>query len=171
MAKPWGKYEIDYLDHPKFRALNGNAIVLWLEAKNHCDKFQTDGRFPLAIAKTFRYFSAKAVELLSRSCGVKPNGDAYAALWVLQDIGGVGYYVMHDYLDHNDCREAVLERMADAEQRAELRRLRDRERKQRERETRKSELDRLRNVHGTSADSAERPPLNINSYINSGRRN
>lgn len=81
MSKPWAKYEIDYLDHPKFRALNANAIVLWLEAKNHCDKFHTDGRFPVAVVRTFRYFSVKSVELLTRSCGVKPNGEQYSALW------------------------------------------------------------------------------------------
>jgi hypothetical protein len=80
MPKPWGKYEIDYLDHPKFRALHANAIVLWHEAKNYCDKFQTDGRFPKEIVKTFRFSTAKAVEQLERSCGVKPNGDPYAPL-------------------------------------------------------------------------------------------
>lgn len=115
MAKPWAKYEIDYLDHPKFRALNANAIVLWLEAKNHCDKFQTDGRFPALTVRTFRYFSVKAVELLSRSCGVKPNGEQYAPLWESQEIGGVRYLTMHDYLEHNDCRDRVLDRIAKAE--------------------------------------------------------
>lgn len=157
MAKPWGKYEIDYLDHPKFRALNANAIVLWMEAKNHCDKFQTDGRFPVAVVRTFRYYSVKGVELLTRSCGVKPNGEHYAALWGAIDIGGVRYYVMHDYLDHNDCRDEVLARIADAETRAELRRLKDRERKQQDRADRKAALDKLKNGDGSSAESADSP--------------
>lgn len=157
MAKPWAKYEIDYLDHPKFRALNANAIVLWLEAKNHCDKFQTDGRFPVSVAKTFRYYSTKGVALLTRSCGVKPNGDPYAALWVEIDIGGVGYYVVHDYLDYNDCRDEVMARIADAETRSALRRIKDRDRKLKEREARKAELDAARNGGGTSVDSADVP--------------
>lgn len=157
MSKPWAKSEIDHLDHPKFRALNANAIVLWLEAKNHCDKFHTDGRFPTAVVKTFRYFSVKGVELLTRSCGVKPNGDQYAPLWKPLNIGGVSYYVMHDYLDHNDCRDEVLARIEAADNRAELRRLRDRERKQKERDAVKLELDRLRTPRGSSAESTDVP--------------
>jgi hypothetical protein len=115
MAKPWGKYEIDFLDHPKFRALHANTIVLWLEAKNYCDKFLTDGRFPVSIEKTFRHYSEKAVAQLTRSCGVKPNGEPYTPLWEAQDIGGVAYHVMHDYLLHNDCRDVVQRRIAKAE--------------------------------------------------------
>lgn len=157
MAKPWAKYEIDYLDHPKFRALNANAIVLWLEAKNHCDKFHTDGRFPSSVVKTFRYFSAKGVEMLTRSCGVKPNGEHYAALWVPMDIGGVSYYVMHDYLDHNDCRDEVMARIEASNNRAELRKLRDKERKQKERAALKSAVDTLRTASGQRADSADSP--------------
>jgi hypothetical protein len=140
MPKPWGKYEIDYLDHPKFRALHANAIVLWHEAKNYCDKFQTDGRFPKEIVKTFRFSTAKAVEQLERSCGVKPNGDPYAPLWMAQDIGGVAYYVMHDYLDYNDCRDEVLARLADADERAALRRQKNKARQQRFREVRQETL-------------------------------
>lgn len=157
MPKPWAKYEIDYLDHPKFRALNANAIVLWLEAKNHCDKFQTDGRFPVSVVKTFRYFSAKAVALLIRSCGVKPNGEQYAALWVPMSIGGVPYYVMHDYLNHNDCRDEVMARIEASDNRAELRRLRDKDRKKRERAALKSAVDALRTGGGHDADSADSP--------------
>ncbi len=115
MPKPWGKYEIDYLDHPKFRALHSNAFRLWWEVKNYCDKFHTDGLFPCEIVKTFRHFSVKNVGQLTSSCGQKPNGAMYAPLWDALDIGGVPHYRMHDYLDHNDCRDVVLARIEKSE--------------------------------------------------------
>jgi hypothetical protein len=115
VSKPWGKYEIDFLDHPKFRALHSNAFRLWWEVKNYCDKFHTDGLFPRDIVNTFRHFSLKNVSQLTTSCGQKPSGELYAALWDSLDIGGVAHHRMHDYLDHNDCREVVLARIEKAE--------------------------------------------------------
>lgn len=117
MSKPWGRYEIGFLGGSKFRALNANAICLWWEIKSYCDEHLNDGRFPQAIVKTFRFYSAKALEQLRRSCGVKPNGDPFAPLIDTQEIGGVPYYVMHDYLDHNDCRDAVEARQRIADER------------------------------------------------------
>lgn len=115
MAKPWGRIEIGFLGHPKFRALNANAICLWLEGKSYCDEHLNDGRFPCSIVRTFRFWSDKAVGMLTTSCGVKPSGDLYAPLWQQQDLGGVSHFVMHDYLDHNDCRDVVMARKDKAE--------------------------------------------------------
>lgn len=144
MAKPWGRYEIGFPRHPKFLALTGNAFALWWEAKNYCDEHHTDGLFPREALRTFRFNGSKSVEVLTRSCGLKPNGDAYAPLWETLDIGGVPYYRMHDYLVHNDCRDDVLERLDDAEQRAELRKLQARKRKQAERQRRSEQIAALK---------------------------
>lgn len=123
--KPWAKLEQNYINHQKFLALTANAICLWHEGKNYCDMHQTDGLIPKMALKTFRFSSGKSIEALTRSCGLKPNGTAYAPLWEPIDIGGVLHYRMHDYLDHNDCRDAVLDRL----HRADEERERDRERK------------------------------------------
>lgn len=123
--KPWARIEINYINHPKFLALNANAISLWHEGKNYSDMHHTDGMIPREALKTFRFNGAKGVALLTRSCGLKPNGEPYAPLWEAMDIGGVPHFKMHDYLDHNDCREVVLARLAAADEERE----RDRERK------------------------------------------
>lgn len=125
MAKPWARIEQNYINHAKFLALNANAICLWHEAKNYCDMQLNDGMFPRAALKTFRFNGAKAVEMLTRSCGLKPNGEPFSALWEHVDIGGVPHIRMHDYLDHNDCREKVQARMRAVEEERE----RDRQRK------------------------------------------
>lgn len=127
--KPWSKLEIGYLNHPKFLALNANAICLWHEGKNYCDTHHTDGLIPRDAMKTFRFRGAKAIALLLLSCGLKPDGTAYAALWSQHDVG----FRMHDYLDHNDCRDAILARMEQAEESRDV----DRQRLKRWREKKK----------------------------------
>jgi hypothetical protein len=119
LAKPWAKYEIGFLRHAKFLALTSNAICLWLEAKSYCDEHLTDGLFPRTALRTFRFNGSKSVDSLMRSCGLKPNGDAYAPLWEAVDIGGVSYVRMHDFLLHNDCREVRQKGMAAADARRE----------------------------------------------------
>lgn len=120
MAKPWARLEQNYINHPKFLSLTSNAICLWMEGKNYCDMHQTDGLIPREALKTFRFNGAKSMALLLRSCGQKPNGEAFAPLWERHQIG----FKMHDYLDHNDCREKVLERIARADEERERDRLR-----------------------------------------------
>lgn len=162
MSKPWGRYEIGYINHPKFRALNQNAICLWWECKNYCDEFHTDGLVPCSVVRGFRFHGAKAVDLLTRSCGMKPNHQSYAPLWERIDIGGVCYYRMHDYLDHNDCRDKVMDRIAKAEERREE----DRKRKAAARDAKRvhadkcadipadNDADTVRTVHGIRGKSA-----------------
>ena len=112
--KPWAKVEIGYMDHPKFLALSGNAISLWHEGKNYCDKFNTDGLIPRDALKLFRFAGKKSIDMLTVSCSTpKPDGSPYAPLWEVHLVG----YRMHDYLDHNDCRDAVLARMEHADER------------------------------------------------------
>jgi hypothetical protein len=110
VAKPWGRIELDYINHDKFKAINANAICLWHEGKNYCDLRLTDGLIPTATAKHFRFHSKKAIEMLTTSCGPKPGADQpYAPLWEV--VSGFGWK-MHDYLEHNDCRDEVQERLA-----------------------------------------------------------
>ena len=124
MPKPWAKYEIGFIRHAKFLCLSGNAIALWWEGKNYCDEHLTDGFFPREALRTFRFRAPRSVELLMQSCGVKPNGEAYAPLWDAIDIGGVPYIRMHDYLLHNDCREVVQKRMQAADEKTQANRTR-----------------------------------------------
>jgi hypothetical protein len=107
--------------HPKFLALNGNAIGLWHEGKDYCADHNTDGLIPLYALKTFRFAGKKTIALLATSIGLKDDGTRYAPLWETHDVG----YKMHDYLDHNDCREAIIARMEKADEH----RLLDRRRK------------------------------------------
>lgn len=141
MGKPWAKYEIGFLRHAKFLALTPNAICLWLEAKSYCDENFNDGIFPRTALQTFRFASPKSVQALILSCGQKPSGQPYAPLWEAIDIGGVPHYRMHDYLEHNDCRDEVLERLQDADDKAELRRLANRDRQREARAKRKARLE------------------------------
>lgn len=146
MAKPWARLEQNYINHPKFLALNANAICLWLEGKNYCDMHQTDGLIPKEALKTFRFHGVKPLSMLIRSCGLKPNGTPFAPLWDIHTIG----YRMHDYLDHNDCRDAVLARIA----RADDERERDRQRKAAAREAKAEKSARTSggNPTGLSGD-------------------
>ena len=143
MAKPWGRIELGYLNHPKFLALNANAICLWHEGKNYCDAHQTDGLIPTGALKAFRFRGQKSVEGLMTSCGQKPGGAPWAPLWEVHAVG----YKMHDYLDYNDCREVVLARLQDAEDAAALRKVANTKRQAEFRARRKEELAApLRNV-------------------------
>lgn len=128
--------------HPKFLALNGNAIALWDEIKDYCDEHHTDGLVTHEAFRTFRFHGKKSMALLTTSCGLKPDGTPYAPLLEAHPVG----FKMHDYLDHNDCREAVLARMEAAEGRRDADRARKAEWRARKRD--KAEMSRGTN-HGT----------------------
>jgi hypothetical protein len=164
VAKPWAKLEIDFIDHPKFRALNSNAICLWLEAKNYCDKHATDGLLPTHAVKGFRFAGKKSIQMLLTSIGQKDDSGAmYQPLWVTHPVG----YKMVGYLDHNDCREAVLARMDDADQVKELRKLKNKERQAAFRRKRQQELDdlerRLQNNGPPNGVTERRVTLDVTS--------
>lgn len=110
MAKPWARYEVRWIKHDKFKALPANAICLWVEGKDYADDNLTDGLLPLYVVKHFRFFSKRNIDLLLKSIGAKHagGGDVYAPLWEPHPLG----YKMHDYLDHNECREEALARIA-----------------------------------------------------------
>lgn len=111
--KPWARYEVGFINHDKFRAITPNAIGLWLEGKNYADDKLTDGRLPDYEVKHWRFHSKKSVALLTASCGLKPGtATPYAPLWEVVPAFG---FQMHDYLQHNECREKALIRIANAE--------------------------------------------------------
>lgn len=157
--KPWGRYEIGYLEHPKFVDLTSNALGLWWEGKQYCDANLTDGLIPIGRVKTFRFKGAKSIEMLTNPCRTpKPDGTPYAPLWEAHPVG----YKMHDYLDHNDCRETVLARQgAAAERRAADRQRqadwRAREKERRHSVTRDNNRDALRDGHVAVTPSTETP--------------
>jgi hypothetical protein len=159
MAKPWGRYELGYLDHQKFLTLNANAIALWWEGKNYCDTHHTDGLIPAEKVKQFRFKGAKSIGLLTTSCGVKTDGvTAYAPLWEVHPVG----FKMHDYLDHNDCRDKVLARMDAADERRDADRRRQADWRAREKERRANERrvshDVTRDANVTVTPSTEAVP-------------
>jgi hypothetical protein len=51
VGKPWARLEQNFINHQKFLALTSNAICLWLEGKNYCDMYQTDGMIPKIALK------------------------------------------------------------------------------------------------------------------------
>ena len=135
MAKPWARLQQNYINHPKFLALGPTAICLWHEGKNYCDMHQTDGLIPRDALKTFRFSTKQALDALLRSCGDKPGGEPWAPLW--ERAGTVGFK-MHDYLDHNDCRDEVLARIEQKDKE----RAADRERKKHARAAKKQKAER-----------------------------
>lgn len=144
--KPWARYEVGFIDHPKFKALNANAIGLWIEGKNYCDRNMTDGLIPTHTVKQFRFYSRKAVDSLMVSCGPKNEQEVYAPLWEVHALG----YKMHDYLDHNDCRQAVIARIEKSEDRAEQAKVRVRNWRERQKNAPVSQ-DVTRNVRDANA--------------------
>lgn len=111
MGKPWARLEIDFMYHPKVSNLSLSAGWLWLECKNYCDKWHTDGSIPMPEMKRFRRYAPKFVHELTHSAGQKHDGTAYAPLLEVHPDG----YQMHDYLEHNDDREVVLARIEQAD--------------------------------------------------------
>lgn len=141
MGKPWARYEVGFIGHVKFRALTSNAICLWIEGKNYCDENMTDGLIPTHIAKQFRFYSRKSVDLLVSSCGPKNEHERFAPLWGPHPVG----FKMHDYLEYNDCRDEAMARVEDANITREIRKAANRERQAKFRAQRKAQLEALRN--------------------------
>jgi hypothetical protein len=98
----WMRLEVSYIDHPKLLALSDGAFRLWHEGKSYCEKHLTDGLIPRSAARGFRCFTAARLkELQSAVPGYQHP------LWEAHDAG----FTMHDYLDHNDCRDVAMRRI------------------------------------------------------------
>lgn len=133
--KPWAKYEVGFINHDKFRAITPNAICLWLEGKNYADDKHTDGLLPEYEVKHWRFYSKKSVALLTTSVGLNPRTDqVYFPLW--DAVEGFGFK-MHDYLDHNDCKEEVQARIGKADEDRKRRATNQKEWRERQKEDRR----------------------------------
>lgn len=137
MAKPWSRYQVGFINHPKFLVLSGNAILLWLEGKNYADEHLTDGYLPLAVVKGFRFYSPKAMQQLRQSAGPKNAAaeEHYAPLWEPHALG----VKMHDFLEHNEPADAHRARMQQAEKSKDGHRERMREWRERRRTNRRGD--------------------------------
>jgi len=145
MAKPWARYQVGFIDHPKFQQLPSNAICLWIEGKNYADEHLTDGYLPASAIKKFRFYSKRNADLLLTSIGAKNAiGSTYAPLWKRVE-GGVQ---MHDYLAHNEDANSIKARQEKADQK----RQEDRQRKQEWRERREAERRTGERRQAASAD-------------------
>jgi len=105
---PWVRIDENAMDDPKLIALSANAFRLWCEGQSHCQKFLTDGLIPLSVLKGLRYYSSASLKLLT-SILVPGKGP----LWHLTETG----VQVHDYLDWNDSRAAVLKAREEAKAR------------------------------------------------------
>lgn len=98
----WMRLEVSYIDHPKFVKLTDGAFRLWHEGKSYCEKHLTDGLISTEAMNGFRYINPRRLEELQTAI---PG--YLAPLWEVHPVG----FKMHDYLDHNDCRDVQLKRI------------------------------------------------------------
>lgn len=98
---PYATFDDKFADHPKVAGLSDAAFRLHVSGILYCARHLTDGLMPAdevpRLVRKFRPASLK--ELLDRG--------------VWRDVLG-GAYAIHDYLDWNLSREAVLKRRDDA---------------------------------------------------------
>lgn len=105
----WVRIDDNIIDHPKFLALTPLAFWLWVEGLTYCQKHLTDGRIPRPVLKGMRHYSPAALKLLT-AAQVPGKGP----LWHIQQDGTI---LVHDYLDHNDSAQLILEKRAAAKER------------------------------------------------------
>lgn len=149
------------MDHPKFSVLSSSAICLWHSAKNYCDKWHTDGLIPTPEMRRFRFFAPKFLAELLASAGPKSDGSVYLPLLEAHPVG----YKMHDYLDHNDCRDEVLARLKDAADAADLRKVGNKDRQAKYRADRKAKVASVVSVASSVTDVTRDTPRDSHSDI------
>lgn len=120
---PWVRLDENIIDHPKFIALTPLAFWFWVEGLTYCQKHLTDGHIPRPVLRGMRHYSPSALKLLA-SVVVPGKGP----LWHVETDGSVR---VHDYLDHNESRDTVLEKRAAAKDRMSRNRSTVRSREQR----------------------------------------
>jgi hypothetical protein len=106
---PWVRIDENIIDHPKFIALTPLAFWLWVEGLTYCQKHLTDGHIPKAVVRGMRHYSPAAMAKLT---AVLVSGKG--PLWSTDSHGDVH---VHDYLTHNDSREEILAKRANARDR------------------------------------------------------
>jgi hypothetical protein len=125
----WGRLDDQANGNPKLLALSDAAWRMWGCALIYCQSQLTDGFVPTPAIHTFGVQARDKEKVADELCATQVRG--YAPLWARVEGG----YQLHDYLQWNDSRQAVL-----------AKRHRDRKRKG-------FHDDSARNPHGTGADS------------------
>lgn len=96
----WVKLDDKLWSHPKFGALSGDAVRLWMFALCWCNQHETDGGIPRVTVRVLGGAPDAAAELCD------------AGLWHETDNG----WQIHNYLDHQPSREELVrKRKAKAE--------------------------------------------------------
>jgi 5-methylcytosine-specific restriction endonuclease McrA len=91
---PWVRIDENAMEHPKIASLSDGAFRVWMQGLAHCQKFLTDGVITAPAVRTLRFYTPKRrAELLD------------VRLW---EDDGDGAVRVHDYLQWNDSRDAVL---------------------------------------------------------------
>ena len=94
---PWFRLDDAAMYHPKVSALSDGAFRLWIEGGVYCTRHLTDGHITDLALRSFRYATKPRIQEL-----------ATVHLW---DVGeAAGGYVMHDYLDWQEPKAAIVER-------------------------------------------------------------
>lgn len=110
---PWARLDDGLNDDAKLNALSAEAFRLWVRGLVYCQKNLTDGFIP---THELPRLSASVKErerpkLVAELCASLVIGKA--PLWHQVESG----YQMHDYLDHNDSRDKVLDERGKAKKR------------------------------------------------------
>lgn len=85
----WVKLDDKVWSHPKFGALSGDAVRLWMFALCWCNQHETDGSIPRVTVRVLGGTSDAAAELCA------------SGLWHETENG----WQIHDYLDHQPSRD------------------------------------------------------------------
>jgi hypothetical protein len=102
----WFRLDDAAIYHPKVQALSDGAFRLWIEGGIYCTRHLTDGRITDLAVRAFRSATkARIQELVT------------VHLWDADAEGRTGDYRMHDYLDWQESRAAVVKRKDAARQR------------------------------------------------------
>lgn len=104
----WVKLHDGAMGNLKIVSLSDSAFRLWVKGLCYCQTNLTDGLIPGPALKDLGA-KKRDIEILST-----PQVEGRAPLWEPHLIGG---FKVHDYLLWNDCRETVLKRQQDYNER------------------------------------------------------
>lgn len=99
----WVRIDENAMEHPKIGGLPDGAFRLWVQALAYCQKFLTDGAVNVVALKGLRAYSSQRRAVL-----------VTVGLWDEVSDGSVR---VHDFLDWNESRAAVVQARQDSKER------------------------------------------------------